>query len=79
MTGAYEMWAWLVTEADGTEGVIAAALAEGSEWHSNFGPLLTLHARSRAVAEHLEPLARAHGAAAGRPVRLAHLIETTPP
>lgn len=64
----YEMWAWLVLEEDGTEGVITAVVP-GVE------VFLPLHHRRREMAERLEELAWAHGRASGRPVRLAHLVE----
>jgi hypothetical protein len=69
MTAPYEMWAWLVEEADGEEGVVAAVIPQ-------LGPSpIPLHSRKRSLAMSFEPVARAHSEASGRPVRLAHLVE----
>jgi hypothetical protein len=67
----YETWAWLVLESDGTEGTIAVAVP-------GVGALVVLQCRQRALAEGFGDLARAHGEAVGRPVRLAHLLEVRP-
>ena len=69
---SYELWAWLVQESDGTEGVITA----GGLINGTFA---NLQSRQRALAERMRPLAEAHAEASGRPVRLAHLIEQSEP
>lgn len=70
MTGPYEVWVWLIEESDGRDGAIAALLP-GLE---KLGPLVLQNPR-REVAEGFRPVAEAHGKAAGRPIRLAHLRE----
>ena len=64
----YECWAWLVAEADGSEGVIAAALP-------GMPGLSVLQARSKRLAMAMTCIAEGHAHASGRPVRLVHLVE----
>ena len=64
----YEMWVWLVEEADGVEGPVAATIP-------SLGVIGPLQHRKKGMVERLGPLARQHGVASGRPVRLAHLVE----
>jgi hypothetical protein len=63
------MYAWLVEEDDGTEGVVAAIIpALGSS-------PVPLQSPKLRVARSLGGLATAHGAATGKRVRLARLVE----
>ena len=66
MTG-YHCWVWLVEEADGTVGPVAAVLP-------GLG-LSVLQSRRRELAEAMRGLAERHARTSGRPVRLAHLVE----
>lgn len=68
MANPYEMWAWLVEEEPGDEGIIAAYVTDHS------GPL-PLHSRRKDFALRMEGIARQHGRQYGRPVRLVHLVE----
>jgi hypothetical protein len=70
MTRPFELWVWVVKEADGQEGTIAAMIP-GSE---HLG-LMVLQGRTREVADRLGGIAMRHGEASGRPVRLVHLQE----
>lgn len=67
---AYEMWCWVVTEPDGSEGVIAGIIP-GMEF---MGPMLLQHHKHE-LAEHFRALAESHAKIEAKPVRLAHLIE----
>ena len=71
---AYELWAWVVTEDDGTEGVICGIVPQLADL--GMGPILLQH-RKREVAETLRPYAEGHGRIANKAVRLAHLVEVT--
>ena len=68
---AYEMWAWVVDDFDGKEGIctIRRSLADGGQ------ELLCLHHRDRDEAEAMRPLAELQTTTWGRPVRLVHLRE----
>lgn len=68
----YEMYCWVVTEEDGTEGVIAGIIP-GMEF---MGPMLLQH-HDRELAEKLRGLAESHARLEAKPVRLAHLVEVT--
>ena len=69
----YELWAWVVREAGGREGVIAAILP-GKE---RLGPMLLQSSRLE-VAESMRSMAEQHHKASGKPVRLVHLLEEKP-
>jgi hypothetical protein len=69
----YEMWCWVVTEPDGTEGVIAGMVPK----MAFMGPVLLQH-HKRELAEQFRPLAERHGHLEDKPVRLAHLVEVEP-
>lgn len=63
------IWAWLVKEADGREGIIATGVP-------GVAAITALVASNEQIARHLyAPFAKAHGAASGRPVRLARFVE----
>lgn len=66
---SYSCWVWVVQEDDGTEGAIAAMVPQLR------GGLTVLMHKKQDVAEALEPIARRHETASGRPVRLVHLRE----
>jgi hypothetical protein len=68
----YEMWCWVVTEDDGTEGVICGIVPQLADL--GMGPIMLQH-RSQEVAETLRPYAEGHGRLSNKPVRLAHLVE----
>lgn len=63
MPGSAEfLYAWMVEEEDGTEGIIAALVPA-------LGTTVLVTSREH-VARRMKSLAHAHGEAAGRPVRL---------
>ena len=63
-TPAEALYAWIVEEADGSEGIIATIIPTlGME----ASPLVT---SQRRIADLLRPLALAHGKGVGRPVKL---------
>lgn len=71
MSGRYEAWAW-VTLIDGEESLVGAMVnMEG------VGPahMPLLHRNRTLVEGQFGPLARAHAAMTGQPVRLVHLLE----
>jgi hypothetical protein len=68
----YQMWCWVVTEDDGTEGVICGVIPQMADW--GLGPSPLQH-HKREVAEQFRALAESHGRLSGKPVRLAHLVE----
>jgi len=69
---AYECFAWVMIEADGKEGVIAAVMLDNEVLG-----IIPLFARERYIVEGFEPLARKHGANAGVPVRMVRLMEVS--
>jgi hypothetical protein len=65
----YEMWCWVVTEEDGTEGVVCGVIPR-------LGPKpIPLQHHKKEVAEQFRALAEHHGRYSGKPVRFAHLVE----
>jgi hypothetical protein len=62
------MYAWLITEADETEGIIAALLP-------GVGAVAPLQSRHYDIAISYTGIALGAGRAAGRPVRLVRLVE----
>jgi hypothetical protein len=64
-----DLYAWLVKEDDGAEGIIGAAVPGIGK---GFSPLVVT---SRKIADLLEPFASAHGHASGKPVRLVRFTE----
>lgn len=66
-TGRAELlYAWLVEELDGREGIIAAGVVIGG----HVRPPMPLVTTRQEIAELYREAAKAHGKAAGRPVRL---------
>lgn len=62
-----ELWAWLVLERDGSEGIVAAVLP-------GVGTVPLVVATGR-VAELMRPYAEVHARVSGRPVRLVRFSE----
>jgi hypothetical protein len=67
---SYELWIWLAKDPVRGESSIAALLP----WLPELGTT-TLMARKFEMADHMAPIALAHGRRAGMSVRLAHLVE----
>lgn len=61
---AGDLWAWLVREPDGSEGIVGADI-------QGVGPC-QLVVGSRTIAIAMRPYAEQHAKVSGKPVRLVH-------